>query len=42
MAAMLEGRNNTFSPLWEIKKSIFMQKSFIVDLPSNMFAVKIL
>ena len=51
MAAMLDGRNNTISPLWEMK-SIFMQKSFIVPamqhgchptwLPSNVAAMQTL
>ena len=40
IAAMLEGKNNTFSLLWEIR-SIFMQNCFIVSA-FNMAAVKTL
>ena len=40
IAAMLEGKNNTFFLLWEIR-SIFMQNCFIVS-DSNMAAVKTL
>ena len=31
IAAMPEGQNNTFSPLWEIRLAIFMQNSCIVS-----------